>query len=208
MLSYWCHYTINPGQGKGNKDFFPTPLHRKQKECYNGANLITLEESPMEAVTIRPAAPEDAPALLAIYAPYVRETAITFEYEVPTPEEFAGRIRRTLERYPIWPPSPGARCWGTPTPEPSRSGPPTTGRWRPPSTCGRTSGAGAGPGPVSGVGALSGRPAHPESQRLYRRPRPGGGPLSHWGQRRIPRQAGLSAGGAVPQVRLQIRPVV
>lgn len=54
----------------------------------------------MEAVTIRPAAPEDAPALLAIYAPYVRETAVTFEYEVPTPEEFAGRIRRTLERYP------------------------------------------------------------------------------------------------------------
>ena len=54
----------------------------------------------MEAVTIRPAAPEDAPALLAIYAPYVRETAVTFEYEVPTPEEFAGRIHRTLERYP------------------------------------------------------------------------------------------------------------
>ena len=48
--------------------------------------MITLEEGPMEAVTIRPAAPEDAPALLAIYAPYVRETAVTFEYEVPTPE--------------------------------------------------------------------------------------------------------------------------
>ena len=54
----------------------------------------------MGAVTIRPAVPEDAPALLAIYAPYVRETAVTFEYEIPTPEEFAGRIRRTLERYP------------------------------------------------------------------------------------------------------------
>ena len=54
----------------------------------------------MEAVTIRPAVPEDAPALLAIYAPYVRETAVTFEYEIPTPEEFAGRIRRILKRYP------------------------------------------------------------------------------------------------------------
>lgn len=52
------------------------------------------------SVTVRPAAPEDAPALLKIYAPYVRETAITFEYEVPTPEEFAARIRHTLERYP------------------------------------------------------------------------------------------------------------
>lgn len=49
---------------------------------------------------IRAASESDAEALLAIYAPYVRETAITFEYDVPTVEEFARRIRRTLERYP------------------------------------------------------------------------------------------------------------
>lgn len=42
----------------------------------------------------------DAKKLLAIYAPYVRETAITFEYEVPTIEEFAVRIAHTLERIP------------------------------------------------------------------------------------------------------------
>src|SRR5699024_2455384 len=94
-----------------------------------------------------PAAPDDAPALLAIYTPYVRETAVTFEYEVPTPEEFAGRIRRTLERYPYLAAQSRVRCWGTPALEPSRSGPPTTGRWRPPSTCGRTSGAAALAGP-------------------------------------------------------------
>lgn len=52
------------------------------------------------SVGIRVAQPEDAAALLAVYAPYVRETAITFEYEVPSVEEFAGRIRRTLARYP------------------------------------------------------------------------------------------------------------
>lgn len=52
------------------------------------------------AFTIRAAVEADAPALLAIYAPYVRETAITFEYEVPTEAEFAARIRRVLERYP------------------------------------------------------------------------------------------------------------
>lgn len=46
------------------------------------------------------ATPDDAPALLAIYEPYVRETAITCEYEVPSVEEFAGRIERTLKRYP------------------------------------------------------------------------------------------------------------
>lgn len=32
--------------------------------------------------------------------PYVKKTAITFEYEVPTVEEFTGRIERVLERYP------------------------------------------------------------------------------------------------------------
>lgn len=52
------------------------------------------------AVVLRPAVPEDAEALLEIYAPYVRETAVTFEYDVPSLEEFRGRIERTLERYP------------------------------------------------------------------------------------------------------------
>lgn len=54
----------------------------------------------MEEPGIRVAAPEDAAALLEIYAPYVERTAITFEYEVPTAADFAGRIARTLERYP------------------------------------------------------------------------------------------------------------
>ena len=54
----------------------------------------------MPSFSIRPARPEDAPTLLAIYAPYVRETAITFEYEVPSLDEFTRRIERTLQRYP------------------------------------------------------------------------------------------------------------
>lgn len=49
---------------------------------------------------VRPASPEDAEALLEIYAPYVRETAITFEYDVPSPEAFRRRIENTLKRYP------------------------------------------------------------------------------------------------------------
>ncbi len=52
------------------------------------------------AVTIRVATPADVEALLAIYAPYVENTAITFEYEPPTLEEFRSRLRRTLERLP------------------------------------------------------------------------------------------------------------
>ena len=49
---------------------------------------------------IRIATPEDAARLVAIYAPYVEQTAITFEYEVPSVEEFAGRIEHILEKYP------------------------------------------------------------------------------------------------------------
>ena len=54
----------------------------------------------IQAISLRVATPSDAPKLLEIYAPYVRETAITFEYDVPTVEEFAQRIANTLQRYP------------------------------------------------------------------------------------------------------------
>ena len=49
---------------------------------------------------IRIAKVEDAETLLAIYAPYVEQTAITYEYEVPTLEDFSARIAHTLEKYP------------------------------------------------------------------------------------------------------------
>ena len=39
-------------------------------------------------IKIRMATPDDAEQLLAIYAPYVEHTAITFEYDVPSVEEF------------------------------------------------------------------------------------------------------------------------
>lgn len=54
----------------------------------------------MKKSTIRIAAPDDAEALLEIYAPYVKDTAITFEYDVPSVGEFRERICRTLESYP------------------------------------------------------------------------------------------------------------
>ncbi len=49
---------------------------------------------------IREAKPEDAKALLDIYAYYVINTAITFEYDVPGTDAFRERIARTLEKYP------------------------------------------------------------------------------------------------------------
>ncbi len=51
-------------------------------------------------ITLRTAAAEDAAAIRAIYAPYVLETAVTFEREVPTEEEFRRRIAHTLKRFP------------------------------------------------------------------------------------------------------------
>lgn len=51
-------------------------------------------------ITIRPVTLADAEELLEIYAPYVTETSITFEYEVPSLEEFRERIEHILERYP------------------------------------------------------------------------------------------------------------
>lgn len=54
----------------------------------------------MDAVTIRSASVGDAERILEIYAHYVNNTAITFEYEVPTLDAFQNRIRNTLKLYP------------------------------------------------------------------------------------------------------------
>lgn len=45
-----------------------------------------------QSVRFRRATQADVAAMLNIYAPYVRETAYSFEYEVPTLENFAGRL--------------------------------------------------------------------------------------------------------------------
>ena len=49
--------------------------------------------------TIRSATPVDAPALLAIYAPFVEHTAVSFETTAPTVEEFAARIRKATTQW-------------------------------------------------------------------------------------------------------------
>ena len=54
----------------------------------------------MEKFSIRMAKEQDPAALLAIYAPYVQDTAVSFEYEVPSLEAFARRVRTTLEKHP------------------------------------------------------------------------------------------------------------
>ena len=50
---------------------------------------------------VRIATEADAAAIAAIYAPYVRETAISFDEEPPMPVEMARRLTSTLETYPF-----------------------------------------------------------------------------------------------------------
>lgn len=50
--------------------------------------------------SIRMATEADAEEILMIYTPYVINTAITFEYDVPSVAEFSKRIRNTLQMYP------------------------------------------------------------------------------------------------------------
>lgn len=48
----------------------------------------------------RPASQGDADGIHAIYAPVVRNSATSFEYEVPSVEEMARRMRVGMEQYP------------------------------------------------------------------------------------------------------------
>lgn len=49
---------------------------------------------------IRVATVDDATSLVEIYRYYVENTAITFEYDVPSVEEFAQRIETTVMKFP------------------------------------------------------------------------------------------------------------
>ena len=51
-------------------------------------------------ISVRNAALDDAEAILEIYDYYVKNTAITFEYETPSLEEFKERMKTTMLRYP------------------------------------------------------------------------------------------------------------
>ena len=49
---------------------------------------------------IRAAREDDAAAVAAIYRPYVRDTAVSFEVEPPSPAVMAQRIQSTVETHP------------------------------------------------------------------------------------------------------------
>ncbi len=68
-------------------------IQEKKEEEAKGQRLT-------QGISLRTATTDDARRIREIYEPYVLSTAITFEYEVPSEEEFVRRISHTLERYP------------------------------------------------------------------------------------------------------------
>lgn len=50
-------------------------------------------------MNIRLAHKSDVASLVALYAPYVENTAMTFECQIPSAEEFIDRIEKTLGNY-------------------------------------------------------------------------------------------------------------
>lgn len=59
-----------------------------------------MSELSSSALSIRLATPDDAVAIQAIYAPYILDSATSFETEVPTVAELAERIAKTLTYFP------------------------------------------------------------------------------------------------------------
>ena len=51
-------------------------------------------------IIVRRATMADSERILEIYDYYVRNTAITFEYETPSLDEFKERMRNTMKKYP------------------------------------------------------------------------------------------------------------
>ncbi len=55
-------------------------------------------------MSVRLAKKEDLPRILSIYAPYITDTTVSFEYTVPTPEEFEKRFCAITAQFPwlVW----------------------------------------------------------------------------------------------------------
>ena len=89
-----CEVTLSP-------DVCDTWWNTSETERYTAAvRAPTPILHQMSTPAIRLAHPDDADAILAIYAPHVRDTAVSFEVDVPTTAEMQGRIDDVLAAYP------------------------------------------------------------------------------------------------------------
>ena len=78
-------------------------------------------------MSIRPATAADLPEMREIYRPFVERTAVSFEYQVPTPEEFFLRFTQHIAQFPGWSGRSRAVFWAMPTP--ARHGERAAYRW-------------------------------------------------------------------------------
>ena len=76
----------------------PSSGHRKGRFAPFALPLMSnvRPHMPPFSVTVRPAEVADAATMLEIYRPYVEASAISFEQEVPSVEEYAARVRKYL----------------------------------------------------------------------------------------------------------------
>ena len=65
-----------------------------------------------ENIKIRKATLADVPRLLEIYGYYVEKTAISFEYDIPSLEDFSNRVQNTLKNYPYLVVEEDGKVWG------------------------------------------------------------------------------------------------
>ena len=84
----------------------------------------------MNDIKLRVARISDAAELLALYAPYVEETAISFETAVPSLDEFTSRMVHKLPRYPYIVAEKDGELLGYSYLSPLSAARPTTGRRR------------------------------------------------------------------------------
>ena len=77
-----------------------TILNKKASKKQGITTMQNLVSSMEKAMTIRLVTEKDAAEILEVYTPYVTETAITFDYEPPTVEEFEEKIRDYSQNYP------------------------------------------------------------------------------------------------------------
>ncbi|WP_331477854.1 N-acetyltransferase family protein [Butyrivibrio fibrisolvens] len=71
-----------------------------EKNLYDKKKIIYKDKDKDKDIIIREVSLMDAPELVEVYRPYVEKTAITFEYEVPSVEEFTDRIKNISAKYP------------------------------------------------------------------------------------------------------------
>ena len=72
----------------------------KSREGQEGYSFDLCAREKCVMIEIRTAEKADAKRLLEIYDYYVANTAVSFEYETPSLDEFTERMERALEKYP------------------------------------------------------------------------------------------------------------